>query len=343
MTEPSELRSAPRSARLALAVLLTGALMALLDTTIVDVALPAMYTGLGASGSTLSWVFSGYLLAYGLALVPAGRVGDRYGHRPVFLAGLILFTAASTACALAQDDLQLILARAVQGLAAGIFYTAITALIQLMFPGELRGRAFAVMGATIGVSTALGPLAGGLISEHFGARDGWRYIFGVNLPIGVLAVIAALWLLPPVPRNERRVRTDWIGFVLLTTGLVSMLVPLIQGQERGWPLWSYLLMLSSPPVLVCFALWERRVAGRGGEPLVPPRLFRSRAFTGGVVPALVYFAAFTGILVVPLLAGGVGSGLFIPPNMVVSVAFVIVAFALVLALPERSRSDHHVP
>ena len=186
---------ASRNRWLALAVLLVGAFMALLDTTIVNVAIPTMRTSIGASNATLSWIVSGYALAFGLALIPAGRHGDRFGHKLVFIAGLSLFTAASLACGLAHDDGQLIAARAVQGLAGGMFFTPITALIQLMFPDRQRARAFAIMGATIGFSTALGPLAGGFIIEAFGPDLGWRLVFGVNVPIGVLAVVVFLWLM----------------------------------------------------------------------------------------------------------------------------------------------------
>src|SRR5262249_52845865 len=130
---------------LALAVLLTGAFMALLDTTIVNVAVPTIRSSLSASNAALSWIVSGYALAFGLALIPAGRVGDRTGHKWVFIAGLSLFTIASLACGLARNDLQLIVARAVQGLGGGIFFTPITALIQLMFSDQRRARAFAIM------------------------------------------------------------------------------------------------------------------------------------------------------------------------------------------------------
>ncbi|MFD7667494.1 MFS transporter [Streptomyces sp. NPDC059788] len=308
MTDHREATVAPRSAWLALAVLLAGAFMALLDSTIVNIAIPTIHTSLGASESTLSWVISGYMLAYGLALVPAGRMGDRYGHKPVFIVGLILFTVFSAACAFAQNDVQLILARIAQGLSAGIFYTCITALIQLMFPGKLRGKALAVMGAAIGFSSAMGPLAGGLIIEGFGAEHGWRYIFGVNLPIGVIAAFFAFRLLPTYSSTREDGRSDWGGLILLTAGLGAILVPLIQGEEQGWPLWVYVLMACGVLLIVGFALWERRVAGRGGNPMVPPRLFKSRAFTSGVVLALVYFAAFTSIFFTIALLWQAGLG-----------------------------------
>lgn len=284
----------PQRSWFALGVLLAGVFMALLDTTIVNVALPTIRTSLNASEATLSWLVSGYALAYGLALIPAGRVGDRYGHKRVFIAGLSLFTLASLACGLAQDGTQLILARIVQGLGGGIFYTSVTALIQLMFPGRLRGKAFAIMGATIGFSTALGPLVGGLIIEAFGTESGWRFVFGVNIPIGIAAVSAACFLLPSGAEG-RSAAEDWFGLLLISGGLVALLVPLIQGEDQGWPLWTYLSIVASILLIVLFALWEQRVAKHGGNPLVPPHLFTHPSFTGGVILALVFFAAFTSI------------------------------------------------
>src|ERR1700741_4255063 len=231
----------PRRNWLALAVLLVGAFVALLDTTIVNVALPAIRTSLGASNATLSWIVSGYALAFGLALIPAGRVGDRFGHKWVFIAGLSLFTVASLACGLATDDGQLISARAVQGLGGGMFFTPITALIQLMFADRMRARALAMMGATIGFSVALGPLVGGLIIAASGEDAGWRLVFNVNVPLGVLAVIAAVVLLPAGAENAET-SADWLGLLLLSAALVALLTPLIEGQQEDWPLWTYLSM-----------------------------------------------------------------------------------------------------
>jgi len=304
---------------LALAVLLVGAFMALLDTTIVNVAIPAIRTRLGASNATLSWIVSGYALAFGLALIPAGRVGDRIGHKWVFVAGLSLFTVASLVCGLAADDIQFISARAVQGLAGGMFFTPITALIQLMFGDRKRARAFAMMGATIGFSVALGPLVGGLIIAASGGDAGWRLVFDVNVPLGALAVVAAVVLLPAGAENTQS-GADWPGLVLLSGALVALLTPLIQGQQEGWPLWTYASMAGAIALLVVFALWERRVEKAGGNPLVPPRLFAHASFTGGVVLALVYFAAFTSIFftIALLWQAGLGhtalqSGLVVTP------------------------------
>jgi EmrB/QacA subfamily drug resistance transporter len=283
-----------RGAYLALAVLLVGMFMALLDTTIVNVALPTIRTSLKADESTLSWIISGYALAYGLLLIPAGRVGDRFGHKWVFFAGLALFTVASLACGLAQDSAQLIIARVVQGAGGGIFFPPVTAFIQLLFSPKDRGKAFGIMGAVIGVSTALGPIVGGLLIQAIGLETGWRWIFIVNIPIGVITLIGAAVLLP-AGAEGKKLSADIVGLVLLSGALVALLVPLIQGQEAGWPWQTFASLGAGVVLLVIFAFWEIFLARRGTEPLVPPHLFSHPAFTGGTILALVYFAAFTSI------------------------------------------------
>jgi len=281
---------------LAFAVVLLGTAMALLDTTIVNVALPVIRTSIKADEATLSWIISGYALAYGLALIPAGRIGDRFGHKWVFVVGIALFTVTSFLAGVSQTPGELIAARVVQGLAGGIFFPPVTALIQLMFPGRVRGRAFAIMGAVIGVSTALGPIVGGLLIQGLGDEQGWRSIFFVNLPFGVIAFVAALLLLPSGAEAADARGADILGFVLLAGALTAILVPLIQGQDQGWPLWTWLSLAGGVVLLVLFALWEVGVARRGTTtPLVPPHLFSHPAFSGGVLLALVYFAAFTSI------------------------------------------------
>lgn len=315
----------PRHAWQALIVLLAGMFIALLDTTIVNVALPTIRTSLDASEATLSWIISGYALAFGLALIPAGRIGDRIGHKWVFFTGIALFTLASAACGLAQSDNQLVVFRVLQGLAGGIFVPAVTAFIQLLFPGPVRGKAFAIMGAVIGVSSALGPIAGGLIIQAFGESSGWRLVFGVNLPIGVATLIAAALLLPGKHETDAKARAgiDWVGLLLLTAGLVAVLVPLIEGQDKGWPTWTYVTLVAGALLLVVFALWEIAYTRRGASPLVPPHLFRHPSFTGGVVLALVYFAAFTSIFFTLSILWQTGLGHSALATGVVSIPFAI--------------------
>ena len=321
-TATSAVSVTPKRAGLALAVLLAGMFMSLLDTTVVNVALPTIQSSLGASESTLAWIISGYALAFGLVLIPAGRVGDRFGHKWVFFTGLAIFTAASLWAGLAQDETSLVVARVVQGLGGGIFFPPVTAFIQLMFPPMKRGKAFAIMGAVIGVSSALGPIVGGLLIEAIGEETGWRWIFAINLPIGIIALIAAAILLPKGAEGKK-LSTDVIGLVLLAGSLVAVLVPLIQGQDEGWPLWTYLSLASGIVLLVLFAFWERAVVARGQEPLVPPRLFSHKAFTGGVILALVYFAAFTSIFFTISLLWQVGLGHTALESGLVSTPFAI--------------------
>ncbi|MCU1403935.1 MAG: transporter [Glaciihabitans sp.] len=300
----------PKQAWQALIVLLLGMFIALLDTTIVNVALPSIRNDLDASEATLSWIISGYALAFGLALIPAGRIGDRIGHKWVFITGITLFTVASLFCGLAQDDTHLVVARIVQGLAGGIFVPAVTAYIQLLFPGHARGKAFAIQGAVLGVSSALGPIVGGLLIEAFGAENGWRLVFYVNLPIGLIAAILAIVLLPKRSAEEIRPQggLDWIGVLLISASFVAILVPLIQGQDAGWPTWTYVTIAAGIVLLALFAFWEVSYQKRGKTALVPPTLFHHPAFTGGVILALVYFAAFTSIFftISLLWQGGLG-------------------------------------
>jgi len=293
---------------LALAALVLGAAMMMLDVTIVNVAIPTLRDSIGADESMLSWIVSGYALAGGLSLIPAGRLGDRIGHKPVFIAGIAIFTLASLWCGIAADGTQLIVARVVQGLGGGLFFPAIGAFIQLLFEGRSRGRAFALLGASIGVFTAIGPLAGGLIIEAFGEQDGWRWIFFVNLPIGVLAFLGALLLLPRGAEGRTERGFDTLGLVLLTAGLVAILVPLIQGEEAGWPLWTWLSIAGGLLLLVGFGAWEIGRARRGRTQLVPPRLFAHPSFTGGVVLGFVYFASFTSVFFIIALYWQAGLG-----------------------------------
>lgn len=284
---------------LAVAVLMLGAAIALLDTTIVNVALPTIRTSLQAPEATLQWIISGYALAYGLALIPAGRVGDRVGHRWVYLVGIAGFTLASWWCAQAGGATELVVARVVQGLFGGIFFPAVGATIQVLFTGRDRGKAFGALGAVIGVASAAGPLVGGVLIEQGADDDAWRSIFYVNLPFGALAVLGALLLLPRGAARRpaaARTGTDLGGLALLTAALVALLVPLIQGESSGWPLWTWLCLGGGVLLLVAFGAFELGVARRDRvSPLVPPHLFSHRAFTGGVILALVYFAAFTSI------------------------------------------------
>ncbi|MCW2604543.1 MAG: putative permease of the major facilitator superfamily, partial [Pseudonocardiales bacterium] len=276
----------------ALAVCLAGGSMVLLDVSIVNVALPSIRTGLGASGSALQWVLSGYALAFGLALVPAGRLGDLLGRRTMFTIALAAFTLASAACGLATSAEWLIIARLVQGLAGGCVTPQISALIQENFAGEERGKAFGLFGTVVGVSTAVGPLLGGTLIALFGTEHGWRWVFFVNVPIGAVLIPVALRILPARSARTRRASLDPIGVVLLGAGIVTLLLPFVQAEQ--WETRAkWLLVPLAALILGLFVLWERHVDVAGRDPLFELRLFAKRSYGFGNALITLYFAAFT--------------------------------------------------
>ena len=195
-----------------------------------------------------------------------------------------------------------------QGLGAGAFFPAIAALIQLLYAGPARGRAFGALGAVIGLSTALGPLAGGLLIQAAGVEHGWRWVFLVNVPIGLVAVPLAAALLPRDATHRDRQRVDPVGVALLSAALIALLVPLIEGQRQGWPAWTYGCLALSVLLLVALGWWLVRLERRGGDPLIPPHLVRDRAFAAGTVLALVYFAGFTSVFFTLSILWQVGLG-----------------------------------
>lgn len=270
--------------------------VSLLDATIVNVALPSIRTSLNASEASLSWIVSGYALGLGLALIPAGRIGDRVGHKWVFIVGLALFTLTSMACGLAATDSGIVIGRFLQGVAGGIYLPAVGSFIQLIFQGKQRSQAFGILGAVIGISSVFGMMLGGILIEVFGASDGWRWVFFVNLPIGLIGIVAAIIVLPSHEKNlSSQAGLDLFGALILAVGLIAILLPLIEGQQENWPLWTWLSLTAGLALVVLFGFWERGVARRGKSPLVPMTLFHHGSFTMGTILALVYFAGFTSI------------------------------------------------
>lgn len=290
----------------ALTVCLSAAFMTLLDISIVNVALPSIRDGLHASPGQLQWVLAGYSLAFGLVLVPAGRVGDARGRRGAFLAALALFVLTSAAAGLAQTAWWLVAARLAQGSAAGMLNPQTSGVIQDLFRGAERGRAFGRMGATIGLSTAVGPLVGGLILALDGAQA-WRWVFLVNVPVGAVAMVLAWRLLPADRHGSRRESLDPVGTGLLGTALLLVLLPLM--QEREWDgVLPWLLVPTGLLVVALFLRWERWYVGRGYAPLIDPQLYRLASFRWGSLLAAAYFAGFTSLFFVLAMFLQVGRG-----------------------------------
>ncbi|WP_234375823.1 MFS transporter [Streptomyces sp. CB01373] len=319
----------------ALWVTLATGFMSLLDVTIVAVALPSMQRDLTASPASVQWVVSGYALSFALALVPAGRLGDAVGRRRIFLWALAGFVICSAGAGAAPTITWLVVARIAQGACAGCLAPQNSALIQQMFRGAERGRAFGLLGATVGISSAVGPVTGGLILALAHGTQGWRWIFYVNVPIGALALLLGLRLLPRVARG-RREHLDLPGVILLGAGVLGLMLPLVfadsGGVRRLW--WLFVVGLV---LLVVFARWERRVAARDGGPLLDPRLLTcTRGYAAGTALGTLYFVGFSGVWLVFALffQDGLGytplaSGLAVTPFAIGSAAAAVVAGRLV--------------
>jgi len=306
---------------------MAGTFIAIMDSFIVNVAVPSIRADLDASYAQIELTVAGYVLVYGLLLVTGGRLGDLFGYRRMYLAGLALFTVASLACGLAPSPESLIAARVVQAAGAALFYPQVLSVLQTAFTGKAQARAFSIFGATIGLASIAGQLVGGaLVSmDLFGLS--WRPIFLINIPIGVATLLVASAVLPAA-RGTVRPRLDLRGVALLSIALLLVSIPLVEGQAAGWPMWAWGMLALAVPGFAAFTLWERRLAAAGGFPLVPPALFRVPSFAGGNVLALAFFAGNAGLFFILTLhlQGGMGYS-----PLVAGLTFTPLAMAFVAA------------
>jgi EmrB/QacA subfamily drug resistance transporter len=274
---------------LALAVLMTATFMIVLDFFIVNVTVPAMRAELHASSSAIEWVVAGYGLTFAVFLIGAGRLGDQIGRRRLFSLGLALFTLASAACAAAPTSTLLVLARLVQGFAAALLSPSVLSILGVVYTGTRRVQAISVYGMVMGLAAVGGQLIGGVLIQADIAGLGWRSVFVINVPIGVLALALAPRLVPE-SRADAPSPLDLTGTGLVTLGLVAVVVPLIEGRRAGWPLWTWLSLAAAPLLLAAFVLHQRRARAGGRTPLVDPALFRTRSFSAGLVTQLALWA-----------------------------------------------------
>ena len=287
----------PRRWRILAVSLLVG-FMSLLDVTIVNVAVPSIRAGLDTSAATVQWVVSGYALAFGMTLVAGGRLGDAHGRRRMMTIGLVGFVVSSAAVGLAPNAAAIVVARLVQGASAGLLTPQNSGLIQQLFRGDERGRAFGMFGFTVAVASATGPLIGGVLIALLGEDDGWRSLFLVNVPIGLVALVLIRRLVPDnVDRTGRDPRIDVPGALLLGLTVVAVLYPLISLEAgAGLPL---LLLVTVPFLAWAFVRWEQRTVGRGHPPLLDVSLLRGLpGYANGLLVGTLYFTGFTGIFLV---------------------------------------------
>jgi MFS family permease len=298
--------SQPRSP-LMLPVLLSGTFLYAFDANVVNVALPSLRRQLQAGPAALELLVGGYAFSYAAGLVTGGRLGDRFGYRRVFLAGLAAFSVASLLCGLAQQPAELVAARLAQGLAAAAMVPQVLALITASFPAQARTRALTWFGVVAALSGVAGQVLGGLLLDVSLLGLGWRPLFFVSVPVGA-AAFGLAWRLVPRDAARRRPALDLPGVLAVAAALALALLPLIFGREAGWPAWAWAMLAASVPAAVLAARYEQRVASRGGAPLLDLSLFRSPGFSAGMGIAVAFMAFFTSTLFVTslLLQSGLG-------------------------------------
>jgi EmrB/QacA subfamily drug resistance transporter len=312
----------PRTAWAALPVLLAGAFMVVLDFFIVNVALPSIATELGAGESSLEWVVAGYGLTFAAFLITSGRLGDALGRRRVYAAGLALFTIASAACGLAPSPTTLVIARIAQGIAGAVVMPQVLAIIGVTYRGNEYVKAVSIYGVVLGLAAVSGQLIGGALVESDVAGLGWRSCFLINVPVGLAAL--AVTRLVPESRAERSTRLDVAGATLLAAGLAAILLPLIEGRQLGWPLWTWASLAVSPVLLGAFLVRQRRLS----HPLLDLTLFRERAFSAGLATQMFLACAQASFFVYLALYLQLGRGL---GPLDAGLVFTIIAIAYVAA------------
>ncbi|WP_327660278.1 MULTISPECIES: MFS transporter [unclassified Streptomyces] len=309
---PADLAGAPdftppptRRAWLGLAVILLAAFMELLDVTVVTVATPEIQNSFHTGYAQVQWILAGYQLTFAAGLVAGGRLGDIFGCRRIFVWGVLTFAGASLLCGAATSGTQIVLFRLLQGLAAALMFPQVQAIIHVTFTGRHRAAAFGALGGVTGLAGIAGPLLGGALVEGDLFGSGWRMIFLINIPVGVLAAIGAL-LLVPERRSAQRPRLDPVGTVLGSAVVALVVFPLIQGRDADWAWWIWALFALAVPAVGLFLWHQRTLEKRGGWPVVDLGLFRGGSFGLGLVVQFFSFAgisAFFLVLTVELQAG----------------------------------------
>lgn len=286
---------------LALLTVMLAFVLDIADSTIVNTALPAIQHELAASNAAAQWMVAGYFLSFSVFLVAGGRLGDLLGYRRLFLTGVAAFTLASLGCGLSQSADQLVGWRVAQGCAAALMGPQVMAVVQVLFSPVERIAKLAWFGTLGGIAAVLGPIVGGLLIAANPMGLGWRAVFLINLPIGLIALAAGSRYIPGA-RAPSAQGLDLGGTALLGAGLVALLVPMVQGPELGWPVWT-LALLGLVPVVAALAVAHARARGRAGKDrLIEPTLFHDRAFTLGLSASVCFSAGVSGFVLVFALA-----------------------------------------
>jgi EmrB/QacA subfamily drug resistance transporter len=288
-------------------VILAAECMDLLDSTIVNVAAPAINHDLHTSSTALQWIVGGYALAISVGLMTGGRLGDIFGRRNMFLAGSAGFTVASVLCGLAPSAGWLITFRLLQGVLGALMLPQGLGVIREVFPPEEVSSAFAIFGPVIGSAAVFGPLIGGGLVDLDLAGSSWRLVFFVNAPLGLAATLGA-WRLLPKTRAENQERLDLSGALLSCVASLALVYPLIEGREHGWPAWTYVLMGLSVVLFGAFGLQQRARNRADADPLLIPSMFAHRGYTAGLLVLLVFFSGMGGLMLTASVFFQAGQG-----------------------------------
>jgi EmrB/QacA subfamily drug resistance transporter len=301
----SRKRAGPGSSRWAvLAVVLAAQAMDLMDSTIANVAGPSIRRDLGGAGATLQWLSAAYTLAFSVLLITGARLGDRFGRRRVFLVGAAGFTLASAACAAADSPTVLIATRALQGGFGALLVPQGFGMLRETFAEQEMSQVFAAFGPTLGLATIAAPVLAGVLigADLFGA--GWRLVFLINVPVGLIVLATAARVLPR-GSVDRRVRLDPVGMVLVGLAATAIVYPLIEGRSQGWPIGMFIVLAIGVTLLAAFV---RSTLRRREDGLIEPSLLRNRVYLTGLGVGLMFFGSFAGLLLVVSLFCQLGEG-----------------------------------
>jgi EmrB/QacA subfamily drug resistance transporter len=292
---------------IALVIVALAFVIDLLDSTIVNIAIPSIQSNLGASYSAIQWLIAGYSLAFAVLLITGGRMGDVFGYKKLFMIGVGGFTLASLLSGLAWNPEILIGARLFQGAMAALMVPQVMSLMQVMYKPNERAGVMGLFGALGGAAASLGPVIGGLLIHFNIAGLDWRPIFLINVPIGIFALFMAKKYLPE-GKSPHPLKLDVIGTFIIMAALFLFVFPLIQGRELDWPIWSFVMIATSLPFIALFAWWQRKKENKDNSPLVAPQLFKTRTFVTGLLVNLVFEGAMLGIFLPMTLLLQVGLG-----------------------------------
>jgi EmrB/QacA subfamily drug resistance transporter len=300
-------RFTAKQKKIALFIVAFAFVMDLLDSTIVNVAIPSIQNNLGASYATIQWLVAGYALTFALLLITGGRMGDVFGYKKLFLFGVCGFTVASLLTGIAPNPGFLVAARLLQGAMAALMVPQVMSLMQVMYKPEERSSIMGLFGMLGGLAASLGPIIGGLLIKANIFGWDWRPIFLINLPVGIFALLAGIKYLPE-GKSEHPLHLDIKGTFLIIVALSLLVFPLIEGRDLDWPVWSLLMMAASIPALFLFGWYENRKHKRDKSALVVPSLFSKRTFVSGLILNVILESVMIGYFLTVTLVMQIGLG-----------------------------------